>query len=1206
VQEQQEPQGSPASVDESSSPRAPGQAQQPVRVFTSYAHADEELRKELHGHLAPLRAQGLIVDWHDRQIRPGMDWDREVTTRIDSAEVILFLVSSKFMSSTYIQSVEYRRALERARAGQACLIPVLLRQTYLQGTELGRLQALPRDLEPVESFPQRDSAWVQVVEAVATEARRRRGQAAEGWAEEAGVGAAEEAALPVAGGANGAAPAPEQWRAFAGRVLSRLQLLDSDTDWSDDLFVEVAAEVEADVDCGKGRRAVKHVPSLERAMQDYPEKIVLVEGEPGSGKSVSLRRLARALATRASAKSEEPHPLLPLYVDLRALEEPLARGEGAQTLRRFIVRQVGAASPQDQGFIQRWFDWGLERGLWLLLLDSFDEIPAVLSSSEPDEPVRRHAEALHDFAGSMHRSRVIVASRAYRGPGRMPWPSFRILPLGEDQRRKIVGAWFSEADGERILAELTSIPSLASCLRNPMLLNLICAHRAAKTAPPASPHQAFESFVERRMESRADLLAPAGLTAARLRAVLERMAFCLTADPEVGLAVSLPVLERVLAAQGMTPEAPLAAAVDCARGLRLARGTGHATAFSFAHRRIQEYFATCFVLEGAQVPVEKLLTDERWRETVVTVFETGDPARLGPIVAAASELLAGHLRALETAVPELVAAGGAEPRDGRAIAALRGQRAPASFPWPPGLLHLLGVLTHLPSASSREAADVQAFAALRALADRILVAVVTGGLRLDCAWALELSAAGSSGGRIALLTWAFASGSEWLEDTAFEQTGSLGEAPPELMTGIRAAIVSRELSGDLQREPTRVEAKIKRLDHSGELLLVARRLRHLRKLDVGCLALTIVVFALMSPTTPGWHGHLLALFSGAAAAAIAYWWARVGMRGWLQWARLGRSMLERKRGRLTSWLPSMAGSQEAGLLMMLFSVTYVRVGVFFLLTGSVASEVASSNVLGRPHFMVDMERGQGATAVLAVVAVLALCFRPGAYLVALLGGWTSRLAYPFVALAPLSLLLRRRVLRQLAYFIAAMIIFGAAFAAAVLGLDEGLNRVCAHLGLDASSVGEALPLLLGAGLAGLTALALIVFLRDRVLSARLHKTRRFDVEQLLRAVDSFWTPDGRTRFVRWVREQGRLHPSPQAQRVLMDAITTVERDNRSRREAYLARTKFVPEPDPRWSPAFGDWYRARLLRGRDGLAAWHGEILDELSRIAVQLRLRVA
>ena len=39
-----------------------------IRVFVSYAHADESLCQELGKHLASLYHQGLIDVWHDRRI----------------------------------------------------------------------------------------------------------------------------------------------------------------------------------------------------------------------------------------------------------------------------------------------------------------------------------------------------------------------------------------------------------------------------------------------------------------------------------------------------------------------------------------------------------------------------------------------------------------------------------------------------------------------------------------------------------------------------------------------------------------------------------------------------------------------------------------------------------------------------------------------------------------------------------------------------------------------------------------------------------------------------------------------------------------------------------------------------------------------------------------------------------------------------------
>ena len=39
------------------------------RIFLSYAHADEDLKKELDTHLVPLKRSGKIETWND----PGID-----------------------------------------------------------------------------------------------------------------------------------------------------------------------------------------------------------------------------------------------------------------------------------------------------------------------------------------------------------------------------------------------------------------------------------------------------------------------------------------------------------------------------------------------------------------------------------------------------------------------------------------------------------------------------------------------------------------------------------------------------------------------------------------------------------------------------------------------------------------------------------------------------------------------------------------------------------------------------------------------------------------------------------------------------------------------------------------------------------------------------------------------------------------------------
>lgn len=138
-----------------------------IRLFYSYAHEDEALRQQLGNHLSAL-PQELIEDWHDRNISAGKEWEREIGTHLEGADIILLLISSDFMASRYCYSSEGKRALERHEAGEARVIPILLRPFDWQDTPLAKLQALPHDGRPVTLWPDRDEAFVDIAQGIHT------------------------------------------------------------------------------------------------------------------------------------------------------------------------------------------------------------------------------------------------------------------------------------------------------------------------------------------------------------------------------------------------------------------------------------------------------------------------------------------------------------------------------------------------------------------------------------------------------------------------------------------------------------------------------------------------------------------------------------------------------------------------------------------------------------------------------------------------------------------------------------------------------------------------------------------------------------------------------------------------------------------------------------------------------------------------------
>jgi tetratricopeptide (TPR) repeat protein len=139
---------------------------QAIEVFYSYSHVDEALRNELEKHLKSLQRQGLITQWHDRRIDAGTEWASAIDIHLDIASVILLLISSDFIASDYCYDVEMQRAMERHEAGEATVIPIILRPADWQGTPFAKLQALPTNAKPITSWQNRDEAFLDVAKGI--------------------------------------------------------------------------------------------------------------------------------------------------------------------------------------------------------------------------------------------------------------------------------------------------------------------------------------------------------------------------------------------------------------------------------------------------------------------------------------------------------------------------------------------------------------------------------------------------------------------------------------------------------------------------------------------------------------------------------------------------------------------------------------------------------------------------------------------------------------------------------------------------------------------------------------------------------------------------------------------------------------------------------------------------------------------------------
>jgi hypothetical protein len=137
-----------------------------LTVFISYSHLDEPFRNDLVKHLEPLRRLQLIETWHDRKIKAGEEWDKAISEKLESAAIILLLISVDFINSSYCYDLELERAIERHAAGEAKVIPVILRPCMWHQTPFSKLQALPKEARAVSLWADRDEALVSVAEGI--------------------------------------------------------------------------------------------------------------------------------------------------------------------------------------------------------------------------------------------------------------------------------------------------------------------------------------------------------------------------------------------------------------------------------------------------------------------------------------------------------------------------------------------------------------------------------------------------------------------------------------------------------------------------------------------------------------------------------------------------------------------------------------------------------------------------------------------------------------------------------------------------------------------------------------------------------------------------------------------------------------------------------------------------------------------------------
>ncbi|MCB0588913.1 MAG: NACHT domain-containing protein [Phaeodactylibacter sp.] len=583
-------------------------------IIYSHAEQDEQLTAKLLSHLSILQRQGLVRQiWHRGMIPAGEEAETALQRALGESDIIVSLISNDYFDEFFNLLED---SLHREDEGKAEAFAIVLRDCLWEEYPLlqGR-KVLPPEGKPINSrdWDSADQPFRKVAEYLLKYLRREEGFISESASIKQDKGEAVQ--QPAAGYQP---PGREEIRHFTDSLLRRLEGLDRETHWNpgDYLHINALAQLQ------KGKSFQKKAVPLDKAvLNNKAARSFLVIGEPGAGKSVALRELARKLLKAGGQQ-------IPLYINLRDwyTTENWTPGQPPtpQSLERFVLQSLREGQPPaTREFIMQHFRELYRSGRFFFLFDSFDETPAVIDSYEHAPLIDKLSEVIYLY-GLDGGNRLLLASREFKRPtGRFAADvSLHIRPLAVET---VIESLEKTGFSQEALKKLYNHHNLRPLISNPFSLSLVKDY-LKNNAEQLPPNQLalYESCIQYRLNP--DVLEEEfRLSPAEVIRTARAIAAFLFEDPRYGLTVELQELNRKLKGY------PLNATIKLLRDQRLARlGKGR---FSFIHRKFHEYFvALNFREQPEQLPVEDIPLDARNRDALVLYCEIAEEATARQVV----------------------------------------------------------------------------------------------------------------------------------------------------------------------------------------------------------------------------------------------------------------------------------------------------------------------------------------------------------------------------------------------------------------------------------------------------------------------------------------------------------------------------------------------------------------------------------------------
>ncbi len=128
-----------------------------IKLFISYSQKDRKLKSELLGHLSLLSTKHNLSIWSDDNLLPGDLWGSKIQENLINSDIVLLLISPDYLNSKFTE-FELKKAMDLNKR----IVPIILREADIMDTTISRFLVLPRNMEPLNNYKNRDLGFEEV------------------------------------------------------------------------------------------------------------------------------------------------------------------------------------------------------------------------------------------------------------------------------------------------------------------------------------------------------------------------------------------------------------------------------------------------------------------------------------------------------------------------------------------------------------------------------------------------------------------------------------------------------------------------------------------------------------------------------------------------------------------------------------------------------------------------------------------------------------------------------------------------------------------------------------------------------------------------------------------------------------------------------------------------------------------------------------